>query len=335
MRTVVIRMALGLVVAGWSATGWSEVPRLASGKPDLQGNWDFRTLTPFERPGRFGDREFLTDEEIAGWEEAVRVGRERAANVDFDEAAKGQGTQGDVDVGYNSYYIDQGSKHSSTKRTSQVIDPPNGRVPQVKPAAGERMGRMIALQARSPEGPEDRSITDRCIKGFNAGPPMVNGAYNNIMQIVQTDDHVVVLVEMVNDHRVIPTSGGEQLPENMRFWKGDSRGVWEGDTFVVTTTNFNEHQNYRLTGPDMTLTEYFTRLDVDTLEYKFTVDDSFAYDRPWTAVVNMERTDDLVYEYACHEGNYSMPLMLRGARKKEMAGVVDETWLPSWNQPRR
>ncbi|SVD57793.1 uncharacterized protein METZ01_LOCUS410647, partial [marine metagenome] len=110
MRTVVIRMALGIVVAGWSATGWSEVPRLASGKPDLQGNWDFRTLTPFERPGRFGDREFLTDEEIAGWEEAVRVGRERAANVDFDEAAKGQGTQGDVDVGYNSYYIDQGSK---------------------------------------------------------------------------------------------------------------------------------------------------------------------------------------------------------------------------------
>ena len=159
MRRIVATIAAVLVV-GSALTGLAEVPRLASGKPDLQGNWDFRTLTPFERPGRFGDREFLTDEEISGWEEAVRVGRERAANVDFDEAARGQGTQGDVDVGYNSYYIDTGSKHSSTKRTSQVIDPPNGRVPAVKPAARERMGRTIALQARSPEGPEDRSITD-------------------------------------------------------------------------------------------------------------------------------------------------------------------------------
>ena len=165
---------------------------------------------------------------------------------------------------------------------------------------------------------------------------MTSGAYNNIMQIVESEDFVVIQVEMVNDHRVIPTSVTEQLPDHMRFWKGDSRGVWERDTFVVTTTNFNEHQMFRLTGPNMTLTERFTRLDEETLEYKFTVEDPDTYEVPWTAVMQMVKTDADVYEFACHEGNYAMPLMLKGARKQERDGTSkeDDTWLPSWSKPR-
>ena len=315
---------------------YAEVPRTDWGTPSLQGTWDFRTMTPFERPEQFKDKEFLTDEEISKIETDRAKAWEARGNVDFEEAAKSEGQQGDVDVGYNQFFLDLGTKVNGTKRTSLVIDPPNGRVPTPSEAAIARYVEARDMWARPPEGPEDRNAFDRCIKGFNAGPPMTSGAYNNIMQIVESEDFVVMQVEMVNDHRVIPTSATEQLPDHMRFWKGDSRGVWEGDTFVVTTTNFNEHQMFRLTGPNMTLTERFTRLDEETLEYKFTVDDPDTYEVPWTAVMQMVKTDADVYEFACHEGNYAMPLMLKGARKQERDGTSkeDDTWLPSWSKPR-
>ena len=315
---------------------YAEVPRTDWGTPSLQGTWDFRTMTPFERPEQFKDKEFLTDEEISKIETDRAKAWEARGNVDFEEAAKAEGQQGDVDVGYNQFFLDLGTKVNGTKRTSLVIDPPNGRVPAPSEAAIARYVEARDMWARPPEGPEDRNAFDRCIKGFNAGPPMTSGAYNNIMQIVESEDFVVMQVEMVNDHRVIPTSATEQLPDHMRFWKGDSRGVWEGDTFVVTTTNFNEHQMFRLTGPNMTLTERFTRLDEETLEYKFTVDDPDTYEVPWTAVMQMVKTDADVYEFACHEGNYAMPLMLKGARKQERDGTSkeDDTWLPSWSKPR-
>ena len=316
--------------------GYAEVPRTDWGTPSLQGTWDFRTMTPFERPEQFKDKEFLTDEEISKIETDRAKAWEARGNVDFEEAAKAEGQQGDVDVGYNQFFLDLGTKVNGTKRTSLVIDPPNGRVPTPSEAAIARYVEARDMWARPPEGPEDRNAFDRCIKGFNAGPPMTSGAYNNIMQIVESEDFVVMQVEMVNDHRVIPTSATEELPDHMRFWKGDSRGVWEGDTFVVTTTNFNEHQMFRLTGSNMTLTERFTRLDEETLEYKFTVVDPDTYDVPWTAVMQMVKTDADVYEFACHEGNYAMPLMLKGARKQERDGTSkeDDTWLPSWSKPR-
>ena len=315
---------------------YAEVPRTDWGTPSLQGTWDVRTMTPFERPEQFKDKEFLTDEEISKIETDRAKAWEARGNVDFEEAAKAEGQQGDVDVGYNQFFLDLGTKVNGTKRTSLVIDPPNGRVPAPSEAAIARYVEARDMWARPPEGPEDRNAFDRCIKGFNAGPPMTSGAYNNIMQIVESEDFVVMQAEMVNDHRVIPTSATEQLPDHMRFWKGDSRGVWEGDTFVVTTTNFNEHQMFRLTGPNMTLTERFTRLDEETLEYKFTVVDPDTYDVPWTAVMQMVKTDADVYEFACHEGNYAMPLMLKGARKQERDGTSkeDDTWLPSWSKPR-
>jgi hypothetical protein len=298
------------------------------GKPSLQGNWDYRTVTPFQRPAAFADQEFLTPEEVDEFETAVRNGRAARDAREFD----GQASQSDVDVGYNSFYLDQGTTMTSTMRTSQLIYPENGRLPPMKAAAREAGAYFRALQSRSPQGPEDRNLFDRCILGFNAGPPMRSGAYNNMMSLVQTEDYIVIQTEMVNDHRIIPTDGGEALPSDMRLWKGDSRGEWEGDTFVVTTTNFTYLSRFNGTGENMTLTERFTRLDEDRLEYEYTVDDPESFEDKWTAVVEMKATDADLFEYACHEGNYAMPLMLSGARKQEAAGIEDDTWLPSWSR---
>ena len=205
----------------------AQVPVTDWGKPSLQGTWDFRTMTPFERPERFKDKEFLTDEEIAKAESDQAKAWEARGNVDFEEAAKAEGQQGDVDVGYNQFFLDIGTKINGTKRTSLVVDPPNGRVPAPSEASVARYVEARDIWARSPEGPEDRNPFDRCIKGFNAGPPMTSGAYNNIMQIVESEDFVAMQVEMVNDHRIIPTTFRDELPEHMRFWKGVSRGEWD------------------------------------------------------------------------------------------------------------
>ena len=315
----------------------AEVPRTAWNTPSLQGTWDFKTATPYERPEQFSEREYLTAQEIAKMEADIAAGRDAWANIDFDEAAKNEGKQSDVDVGYNAFYLDLGSKFDKSGRTSLVVDPPNGKVPQPSEAAVARYVAARDSWERPPRGPEDRNSYDRCIKGFNAGPPMTSGAYNNIMQIVESESHIVMQVEMVNDHRVIPTNGGGDLPEHMRFWNGNSIGQWQDESFVVTTTNFNSSQMFRLTGPNMKLVERFTRLDEDTLEYRYTVEDDFAYKVPFSVIHEMNRTDADVYEYACHEGNYAMSLMLKGARKQDADGTAaqDNTWLPSWSKPRK
>lgn len=306
----------------------ADVPTTAWGTPSLQGNWDYRTVTPFQRPAAFADKEFLTAAEVDEFETAVRNARAAREDAEFS----GDASQGDVDVGYNSFYLDRGTTMSSTMRTSQVIYPENGRLPAMLDAAREAGAYFRALQSRSPQGPEDRNLYDRCILGFNAGPPMRSGAYNNMMSLVQTEDYIVIQTEMVNDHRIIPTGGGQALPDNMRLWKGDSRGQWEGDTFVVTTTNFTHLSRFSGSGENMTLTERFTRLDENTLEYEYTVDDPESFADKWTAVVEMKLTDADLFEYACHEGNYAMPLMLSGARKQDAAGKEDDTWLPSWSR---
>jgi hypothetical protein len=311
-----------------AAEAAAEIPRTDWGTPDLQGNWDFRSITPFERPEYFKDKEFLTAEEVAGFEKAVIDGRASRVGAEYEG-------QGDVDVGYNQFYLDQGEKMTGTMRSSLVVDPPSGRLPALSDASKARMGERSKLWARAPQGPEDRNQFDRCLMGFNFGPPMTPGAYNNIMQIVQSEDNVAMLVEMVNDHRIIPTHGGTPLPDNMRLWKGDSIGVWEGDTFVVTTTNLNDHYMFRGGTGGTQLTERFTLLDENTLEYRFTLNDPISWETPWTAVMEMVRTDSDVFEYACHEGNYAMPLMLKGARKQDLDGTEDDTWLPSWSKPRK
>ncbi|MDA1372888.1 MAG: hypothetical protein O2971_19335 [Proteobacteria bacterium] len=307
---------------------WADVPMKAWGKPSLQGNWDFRTVTPFSRPPAFADKEFLTQDEVAEYEAAVRAGREARAAVEFD----GDYDQGDLDVGYNAFYLDQGTTMTTTMRTSQLIYPENGRMPAMTARGREAAAYFRALQSRSPQGPEDRNLYDRCILGFNAVPPMRSGAYNNMMKLIHTEDHIMIQTEMVNDYRVIPTSGGEALPDDVRLWKGNSIGHWDDDTFVVTTTNFTHLSRFSGTGENMTLTERFTRLDENRLEYEWTVDDPEMFEDKFTAIVEMQATDADLFEYACHEANYAMPLMLSGARKQDADGEEDDTWLPSWSR---
>ncbi|MSR12689.1 MAG: hypothetical protein EXR84_13020 [Gammaproteobacteria bacterium] len=326
MKPITFLTSLFVMVS--ANTVLADVPIKPWGKPSLQGNWDFATITPFQRPDSFADKELLSVDEIEEYEAAVVASRAARETAEFD----GEHDQADLDVGYNQFYIDNGTTMTTTMRTSQLIYPENGRMPAMTPRGVETAGYFRALQSRSPQGPDDRNVYDRCIMGFNAGPPMRSGAYNNIMKVVQTEGYIVIQTEMVNDHRVIPTNGGSALPNSMRMWKGDSRGAWEGDTFVVTTTNFTHLSRFNGSGENMVLTERFTRVDEDSLEYQWTVEDPEMFEDKFTAVVQMTATDADLFEYACHEANYAMPLMLSGARKQEAKGVADDTWLPSWSR---
>ncbi len=326
--------ALAIAVAASSLWASEEEGATASlktswGVPDLQGTWDFRTMTPMSRPERFGDREFLTAEEVAKWEEDARKGREQWAQ----RSAADDPSQGDVDVGYDAVFIDTGTRLSRNMRTSLIVDPPNGRMPGHTRYALMRMAEDRETWSRRPTTAADRPPATRCLIGFNAGPPMRSSAYNNIMRVVQSPGYVAILNEMVNDHRVIPTAGGDHLPNSVRLWKGDSRGRWEGDTFIVETKNFRPETNFSYSGPNMHLTERFTRVDEDTLRYQYTMHDPESFEASWSTEQDMVATDDDVYEYACHEGNRAMHLMLAGARKEEREGVEShEGWLPSWFQ---
>ena len=211
-----------------------------------------------------------------------------------------------------SFFIDTGTQTSPHMRTSLVVDPPNGRVPANTTGALWRMAENRETWSRSPRTPADRPPATRCLIGFNAGPPMVSSAYNNMMKLVQGPGYVAILNEMVNDHRIIPTGGGEAAPAHMRFWQGDSVGRWEGDKLVVETTNFRPETNFRGSGENMHLTERFSRVDADTLRYEYTVNDPESFEAPFSVIHDMRRTDDDVYEYACHEGNVAMHLMLSG-----------------------
>ncbi len=314
-----------LLVAEAQEEAAQEAPRTSWGAPDLRGTWDFRTITPFERPASFADQEFLTADEVEEFEAAVREQRAaREANSEYTE------NQGDVDVGYNSFFIDSGTQMSRTMRTSLVVDPPNGRVPAMTEDARARARARFDTWGSPPRTPADRNTAVRCITGFNSGPPMTPGAYNNIMEVFQTEDYVAIRTEMVNDHRIIPVAERAPLPEDLRLWKGDSRGHWEGDTFVVTTTNFSEDTAFRNTGRDLVLTERFTRTSEAGLLYEYTVDDPASYEANWSTALEMQKTEDLIYEYACHEGNLAMMLMLRGARLQEAEGRGDDQWLASW-----
>jgi hypothetical protein len=313
-----------------ATSGWADVPMTSFGKPSLDGQWDFKTATPLSRPERWKDKEFLTAEEAAEFEQGIAEGRAQSAENE-GEVREGLDGQRDVDVGYNSGFLEIGDKLDQSLRTSLIVDPPNGRMPAMLPEARERNVPYVAMQGQSPAGPEERSLTDRCILGFNNNP-MRTGAYNNMMQIVQSESAIAIHVEMVNDHRVIPTNGGPGVADSTRFWKGYSVGEWDGDTFVVTSSNYKQFATPYGTGPNVKMTERFTRLDEDTLQYEYTIDDPETYEAPFTARQQMRLTDDDVYEYACHEGNYSMPLVLRAARKMEDEGKENKDWMPSWHK---
>ena len=242
----------------------------------------------------------------------------------WNEAAQRTEPGGHVGA-YNNFWMDSGTRTVGTRRTSLIVDPPNGRIPPLSVAGQARADATADYRSAHPaDSWDDRSVGERCVLGFNSGPPMEPSAYNNHMQLFQTADHVVILNEMVHDARIIPLGGSDPLPESLTQWKGDSRGRWEGDTLVVHTTNFYNQNSFTErhgATPDMTLVERFTRVDPQTLLYEFTVDDPATWSVPWTVEMPMLRSDDQVWEYACHEGNYAMDGILAGSRAAEDAAI--------------
>ena len=305
-----------VVLVAWPAlTMAQDVPQTVWGAPDLQGVWDFRTITPLERPENIGDKAFLTQEEAAQREQGAV---DRATRL-WDREARRTEAGGNVG-GYNNFWMDQGTNVIGTRRTSLIIDPPNGRLPEVTETGRARAAaNRGSFSSDLPASYTDLSNSDRCLMGFNAGPPITPAAYNQNVQLFQTPDHLVMLTEMVHTVRVIPLDGTPPLVEGLRQLSGDSRGHWEGKTLVVETANFEARRDWRGSTEGMRLVERFTRVDADTLEYEFTVTDPETWDAPWTVNLPMRRNELQMFEYACHEGNYSMEAMLGGARADERA----------------
>jgi hypothetical protein len=313
-----------------------KAPRTEYGYPNLQGNWTNATITPLERPAKFGERRAHTTEE---WQALEKAELDGIADADKPTDPKkgiqdlptdcGRGFTG-VNCGYNAFWVDPGTKLidiNGEKRTSMIIDPPNGRLPPVVAAAQARQAdrRARFRGAGMADGPEIRSLGERCLMSFgsSAGPPMIPLLYNNNYQIVQTKDTVTILVEMVHDARVVRI-GGEHLPNNIRKWMGDSIGHYEGDTLVVETTNFNEQQNFRGASENLKVVERFTRIGPGQILYRFTVEDPTTFEKPFTGEIAMNASQGNIYEYACHEGNYALPGILAGAREQERAAAVEK-----------
>jgi hypothetical protein len=298
------------------------VPRTADGRPDLQGVWDYRTITPLERPKELGTKEFFTAAEAAAYEQNENKRQNR--DLIDPEAGGLMYPPGGV-IPYNEFWYDRGDKIVASRRTSLIVDPPDGRLPPLTPEgkkrADERAADGLSTQLGHPHADswEDRPLQERCLMGLNAGPPMHPGPYNNNVQLFQTPDTVVILTEMVHDARIVPLDGRPRL--RIRQWKGDSRGHWEGDTLVVETTNFKRETSFPGSTGSLHLIERFTRTAPNTLLYEFTVDDATTWTRPWTAALPMAKSNQPVYEYACHEGNYAMASILAGARADEKAAA--------------
>jgi hypothetical protein len=294
-------------------------PRTPDKKPDLSGIWNFSNAVPLERPKELSGKQVLTAEEAAAFERQLADTR-RANDSTSETAPVGSRT------GYEqAIWFEQGNRLLGN-RTSLIIDPPDGKIPALAPEAQKK--RQAAADARKGIGTDEptpggfvedlgpRGLTVRCILGFNAGPPMTPGQYNNHVQIFQTPDYVVLLTEMIHDARIIPIDGRPH--GKLRQWAGDSRGRWDGDTLVIDTVNFHRPTIVMTsleTSATMRLVERFRRVDADTLLYEFTIEDPTTWTKPWTAQMPMQRSENPVYEYACHEGNYGLPNILSGAAK--------------------
>lgn len=295
-------------------------PRTPDGQYDLQGLWDFSTITPLERPVALADKAVLTDEEARAFEEAEN----RRQNRDLIDPAKGgvQYPPGGV-VPYNEFWYERGDAVVETRRTSLIVDPPDGRLPPFTPEAQKRIeaedaaARETQLGRVHADSWQDRPLQERCIVGLNEGPPMTPGAYNNHVQIFQAPGSVVLLTEMIHSARIVPVDGRAHLPGTLRQWRGSSRGRWEGRTLVIETGNFRGQTNVRGSSAHMHLVERLTRVDADTLLYEFTVTDPTTWTRPWTAAIPMRKAVGPMYEYACHEDNYGLLGVLSGARAQE------------------
>jgi hypothetical protein len=303
MRSLVFAIVLVACIPLAAQSKKDAPPRTADGRPDLQSTWDFAQLTPFERPSEFADKNSVTDEEA----EEFAQRRVETSNKDKRDG----GAAADVERAYNDFWWDFGRRIA--RQPSLVVDPPDGRVPALVPAAQKR----IADRRGRFDNPEERPLAERCIVGFNSGPPMVPSAYNNNVQIVQTRDRVLILNEMIHSARIVDLTRRDHLPQTIRFLTGDSIGRWDGDTLIVDTTNFSIEGGFRGATTRLHVVERFTRESADTLRYEFTVDDPDTWTRPWSASIPMARTEERMFEYACHEGNYALAGVLQGARYQE------------------
>ena len=318
-------VAATMLTAVHGQTNWT-TPRTPWGAPDLQGLWNYNTLTPLERPRALEGRAFLTDEEAAA---AL-------------QAAANSATQDQPRQDYNPFWSERNAiTHISPDRpTSLIVDPASGKLPPLTPAAQARDAAWRATWQRPipvpfllpmlfgtnpARGPEDFGLSTRCLVSYSAGPPIMPGANNSHLQVFQTPDQVVLFTEMVHDARVVPLDGRPHLAPSIPQWHGDARGRWEGDTLVVESRNYTSKRfsfsigltNAVGSGETLQLTERFTRLDADTLQYEYTVNDPVTFTRPFTAVQTMPAADGPLFEYACHEGNYGLANALSGARAQE------------------
>jgi hypothetical protein len=318
-----------LAATAVSAAAQNKVPRGADGHPDLSGIWTNASITPFERPRELGSKEIYSEQEAAAYE--------RGHQRDVDKRDDIKGTNADVTLAYNNAWWDPGTKLFKTRRTSVVIDPADGRIP---PLTEERRRQLqVIADARRKrceqpgcglenngqwgpaDGPEDRPLMERCL-WFNNVAPMISTAYNNNYEIVQTPDFIGIDVEMVHQMRRITVDGSPHIAGNARFWAGDSRGRWEGDTLVIDTTNFRAETAFRGADENLHLIERLTRIDPGTIRYQFTVDNPTAFTKPWTGEVIFVKSEGPLYEYACHEGNEGMSGILAGARAEEKRAMA-------------
>ena len=318
--------SLQVSLSGLAAEDYA-VPRTEWGQPDLQGVWNFSSNVPMQRPEHFGQRQFLTVDEIA----ATRV-----QHFELGAAAKPTTSASGIEAFYNdNIWLENVGIHANV-RTSHIVYPPNGRIPPLVQGVKYQPGGEVEVAGQRPvrfvvggigrDGPEDRGLSERCLVGFNAGPPLTPSVYNNNVQIIQNRDHVVILTEMIHDARIVKLDGRPALDESVGLWSGDSRGHWDDNTLVVITRNFNgltQSFDGFGTSKNKVLTEKFTRVGPRTLNYEFTIDDPSTFTDKLTAIVPMTKVAAQLYEYACHEGNYGMVNMLRGARRKEANEVSD------------
>lgn len=328
---------LSLVMLSQTAV-FADIPRTPDGKPDLSGFFDTATLTPLQRSEELGDKSFITQEEAAKIAAAVAATRSKSSlPSDPNRGAPERGGDGTADAGggvggYNDFWLDYGSgrfRLNGRYPTSIITYPENGRYPEMTPLGEKRMavamsdfrlntGKAWWLDQDEP-GPfdnmEQRPLRERCLLGFGpaAGPPTIPSAYNNLKRIIQTEDSIMILAEMVHDVRVIPI-GGTHNPKNIRSWMGDSVGRWEGDTLIVETVNFKSEPGLTAADENLQVIEKFSRIDAATLLYQFEVSDPTVWAETWKGEYPWPQTQDKVYEYACHEGNYALGNIMRGAR---------------------
>ena len=278
------------------ADGWT-VPTTPWGDPDLQGVWDYRTLTPLERPQEFADRTVASEEEAAEYELRANAVRDARPTV------------------HAVWWLDYGRELTTDRRTSLIVDPPDGRIPETTGAAKARAtARRERSQQHPADGPTYRGLTERCI---TFGIPPLPGPYNNNYLIVQTPDHVVLFSEMIHDARIVPLDGRDRPADSVRLWSGVARGHWEGDTLVVVSTHFSPKASHRGSTEGFRLEERFNRVGPETVTYSATLTDPQTWTRPWTLSMPMVRTDQATFEYACHEGNYGLRNILHNARYAE------------------